>query len=104
MLSSLIHDESINVIQGDTSLIVAKQKRKAKAWKRELSRIKAGDATQYDMYLEKTRKIEVMAQRRQRQLETGRDKPAIEDIIEVNEMYIDSMWGKLELLSQIEQS
>ena len=32
-------------------------------------------------------------------LEANKDQAGVDDIIEVNEMYIDSMWGKLELLN-----
>ena len=57
---------------------------------------------QYDIYLEKTRKIEEKALRKQQQIEANKEHAGIDDIIEVNEMYIESLQGKLELLSQIE--
>lgn len=81
-----------------------KSKRSPEYWKREVDKIKNGaDAvSQYEFFLEKTRKLEVQAQRKQQQIDLSRDQAGIEDIIEVNEMYIESLQGKLELLNQIE--
>ena len=53
------------------------------------------------MYLEKTKKLEIQAQRKQKQIEANKDNAKIDDIIEVNDMYIESIQGKLELLNHL---
>lgn len=37
-------------------------------------------------------------------MEAGREKAGIDDIIEINEMYIESVRGKLELLNDLDLS
>ncbi len=81
---------------------VTRRSRKGPDWRKEAERVKNGDIASYDIYMEKTRKMEERALRKQQQIEANRDNAAIDDIIEVNEMYIESLQGKLELLNQIE--
>ena len=74
-------------------------------WKKELKKIKEGGGghqQQFDQYLEHSRKIEEKAQRKQEQLEANREKAGIDDILEINEMYIESVRGKLELLNDLD--
>jgi hypothetical protein len=70
---------------------VSRRQKKSPDWRREAERLKPGDTAQYDIFLERTRKIEERAQRKQQQIDQSRGEAGIDDIIEVNEMYIESL-------------
>ena len=67
-------------------------------WKRELERMDLVGKEKYDMYIGKAKDFEEKARRKQEII--GVTKGAtIEDIIELNDMYVESIKAKLELLN-----
>ena len=54
----------------------------------------------FDMYVEKAKEFEEKAKRKQQIIGTSKGA-TIEDIIELNDMYVESIKAKLELLTDI---
>jgi hypothetical protein len=54
----------------------------------------------YDMFIGKAKEFEEKAKRKQQILGTGKGA-TIEDIIELNDMYVESIKAKLELLNDV---
>ena len=69
-------------------------------WKKDLEKMHLQGKEKYDMFLDKAKDFEEKAKRKQ--LIIGATKGAtIEDIIELNDMYVESIKAKLELLHDL---
>lgn len=67
-------------------------------WKRDLDKMDLHGKEKYDMFIGKAKDFEEKAKRKQEII--GVTKGAtIEDIIELNDMYVESIKAKLELLN-----
>jgi hypothetical protein len=71
---------------------------KTKDWKKDYDKMNLTGKDKYDMFLGKAKDFEEKAHRKQEII--GVTKGAtIEDIIELNDMYVESIKAKLELLN-----
>ena len=61
------------------------------------------DQERAEVFIDKARQLEEKALRKQQMLKVGKGN-TIEDIIEINDMYIDSVKAKLEVLNDIENN
>ena len=67
-------------------------------WKKDLDKMELHGKEKYDMFIGKAKDFEEKAKRKQEII--GATKGAtIEDIIELNDMYVESIKAKLELLN-----
>jgi hypothetical protein len=67
-------------------------------WKKEIDKMDLQGREKYDMFLDKAKGFEEKAKRKQEIIGATRGA-TIEDIIELNDMYVDSIKAKLELLN-----
>ncbi|CDW82839.1 UNKNOWN [Stylonychia lemnae] len=70
-------------------------------WRKELSKLDNNGRDRYDMVLEKAKEMEVKAKRKQQIINQAKGGGTVEDIIQVNDMYVESIKAKLELLNDI---
>ena len=71
-------------------------------WKKDIEKMELQGREKYDVILDKAKEFEEKAKRKQQII--GVSKGAtIEDIIELNDMYVESIKAKLELLNDIGQ-
>lgn len=68
------------------------------AWLQDLNKMDLHGRERYEVYLGKAKNFEEKAERKQQMLGVN-PNAAIEDIIELNDMYVDSIKAKLEILN-----
>eukprot|EP00347_Sterkiella_histriomuscorum_P020948 403335841 len=79
---------------------VSPQHNKTNDWKKELDKMQLHGKEKYDMFLGKAKDFEEKAKRKQQIIGTTKGA-TIEDIIELNDMYVESIKAKLELLHDL---
>ena len=71
-------------------------------WQKELEKKDLRGRDRYEIYLEKAKEFEEKAQRKQQLIMSQKGGGSINDIIQVNDMYVESIKAKLEVLNGLD--